>query len=104
MRGVSQYCIRENKIAIVISVHMLPTPSVRCQLSDYVFLRRVPRCTIIAKTLNLHQKVEYRQDYKYRKLHADTQKTSTVVLSLVQTKEKINYIGTRYVLSEINTS
>ena len=47
--------------------------TVKCQLSDYVFLRRVPRCTIIAKISNLHQKVGYRQDYKCRKLHADTQ-------------------------------
>ena len=34
---------------------------VKCQLSDYVFLWRVPRRTIIAKTSNLHQKVGYRQ-------------------------------------------
>ena len=61
--------------------------SVKCQLSDYVFLRRVPRRTIIAKTSNLHQKVEYRQDYKYRKLHAYTPKTLTVVLSLVPTRK-----------------
>ena len=40
--------------------------SIKCQLLDYVFLRRVPRRTIIAKSSNLHQKVEYRQDYKYR--------------------------------------
>ena len=59
-------------------------------IADYVFLRRVPRCTIIAKTSNWHQKVGCRQDYKYRKLHADTPKTLTVVLSLVQTR-KINY-------------
>ena len=39
--------------------------SVKCQLSDYVFLRCVPRRTIIAKTSNLHQKVGYRQDYKH---------------------------------------
>ena len=61
--------------------------SVKCQLSDYVFLRCVPRRTIIAKTSNLHQKVGYRQDYKYRKLHAYTPKTLTVVLSLVQTRK-----------------
>ena len=42
----------------------IPWSSVKCQLSDYVFLRRVPRRTIIAKTSNLHQKVGYRQDYK----------------------------------------
>ena len=48
--------------------------SVKCQLSDYVFLRRVLRRTIIAKTSNLHQKVGYRQDYKYKKLHAYTPK------------------------------
>ena len=63
------------------------TTSVKCQLSDYVFLRRVPRRTIIAKTSNLHQKVGYRQDYKYRKLHAYTPKTLTVVLSLVPTRK-----------------
>ena len=51
------------------------TSSVKWQLSDYVFLRRVPRRMIIAKTSNLHQKVGYRQDYKYRKLHAYTPKT-----------------------------
>ena len=51
---------------------------VTCQLSDYVFLRRVPRRTIIAKISNLHQKVGYRQDYKYRKLNADMPKTLTV--------------------------
>ena len=73
------------------------TISVKCQLSDYVFLRRVPRRTIIAKTLNLHQKVRYRQDYKYRKLHADMPKTLTVVLSLVQTrKNQLSAHGTYY--------
>ena len=78
--------------------------SVKCQLSDYVFLRRVPRRTIIAKTSNLHQKVEYRQDYKYRKLHADTPKTLTVVLSLVQTRKNqlsatsIRIIGNQYIV------
>ena len=71
--------------------------SVKCQLSDYVFLRRVPRRTIIAKTSNLHQKVGYRQDYKYRKLHAYTPKTLTVVLSLVQTrKNQLSATGTYY--------
>ena len=71
--------------------------SVKCQLSDYVFLRRVPRRTIIAKTLNLHQKVGYRQDYKYRKLHAYTPKTLTVVLSLVPTrKNQLSATGTYY--------
>ena len=73
------------------------THSVKCQLSDYVFLRRVPRRTIIAKTSNLHQKVGYRQDYKYRKLHAYTPKTLTVVLSLVQTrKNQLSATGTYY--------
>ena len=62
----------------------------------------MPRRTIIAKTSNLHQKVGYRQDYKYRKLHAYTPKTLTVVLSLVQTR-KNQLIGNRYLLSEINT-
>ena len=61
--------------------------SVKCQLSDYIVLRRVPRRIIIAKTSNLHQKVGYRQDYKYRKLHADMPKTLTMVLSLVQTRK-----------------
>ena len=71
--------------------------SVKCQLSDYVFLRRVPRRMIIAKTLNLHQKVGYRQDYKYRKLHAGTPKTLTVVLSLVQTrKNQLSATGTYF--------
>ena len=71
--------------------------SVKCQLSDYVFLRRVPRRTIIAKTSNLHQKVGYRQDYKYRKLHAYTPKTLTVVLSLVPTrKNQLSATGTYY--------
>ena len=71
--------------------------SVKCQLSDYVFLRRVRRRTIIAKTSNLHQKVGYRQDYKYRKLHAYTPKTLTVVLSLVQTrKNQLSATGTYY--------
>ena len=71
--------------------------SVKCQLSDYVFLGRAPRRTIIAKTSNLHQKVGYRQDYKYRKLHADTSKTLTVVLSLVQTrKNQLSATGTYY--------
>ena len=80
--------------------HQLALPrtgSVKCQLSDYVFLRRVPRRTIIAKTSNLHQKVGYRQDYKYRKLHAYTPKTLTVVLSLVQTrKNQLSATGTYY--------
>ena len=71
--------------------------SVKCQLSDYVFLRRVLRRTIIAKTSNLHQKVGYRQDYKYRKLHVYTPKTLTVVLSLVQTrKNQLSATGTHY--------
>ena len=61
--------------------------SVKCQLSDYVFLRCVPRRTIIAKNSNLHQKVGCRQDYKYRKLHANMPKTLTVVLSLIQTRK-----------------
>ena len=58
--------------------------SVTCQLSD-IFLRHVPRRTIIAKTSNLVA-IGYRQDYKYRKLHAEP-KTLTVVLSLVQTRK-----------------
>ena len=71
--------------------------SVQCQLSDYVFLRCVPKRTIIAKTSNLHQKVGYRQDYKYRKLHSYTPKTLTVVLSLVQTrKNQLSATGTYY--------
>ena len=73
--------------------------SVKCQLSDYVFLRCVPRRTIIAKTSNLHQKVGYRQDYKYRKLHAYTPKTLTVVLSLVHVQTRKNQLsatGTYY--------
>ena len=84
--------IRDLAALCVLMLH-----SVKCQLSDYVFLRRVPRRMIIAKTSNLHQKVGYRQDYKYRKLHADTPKTLTVVLSLVQTrKNQLSATGTYY--------
>ena len=57
----------------------------------------MPRRTIIAKTSNLHQEVGYRQDYKYRKLHADTPKTFTVVLSLVQTRNnQLSAMSTYY--------
>ena len=80
---------------IITAKHVIV--SVKCQLSDYVFLRRVPRRTIIAKTSNLHQKVGYRQDYKYRKLHAYTPITLTVVLSLVPTrKNQLSATGTYY--------
>ena len=58
----------------------------------------------IAKTSNLHQKVGYRQNYKYRKLHADTPKTLTVVLSLVQTRKNQLSATSTYLISEINTS
>ena len=59
---------------------------------------------IITKTLNLQQKVGYRQVYKCRKLHADTPKTLTVVLSLVQTRmnqlsaTSIPIIGSQYIV------
>ena len=80
-----------------MEMEMIVKYSVKCQLSDYVFLRRVPRRTIIAKTSNLHQKVVYRQDYKYRKLHAYTPKTLTVVLGLVRTrKNQLSATGTYY--------
>ena len=82
---------------LTMGPNYLKHSSVKCQLSDYVFLRRVPRRTIIAKTSNLHQKVGYRQDYKYRKLHAYTPKTLTVVLSLVPTrKNQLSATGTYY--------
>ena len=64
----------------------------------------MPSRTIIAKTSNLQQKVEHRQDYKYRKSHADMPKTLTVVLSLVQSRKKFNYrhqvriIGNQYIV------
>ena len=85
------------KMVCILRSILLYTCSVKCQLSDYVFLGRVPRRTIIAKTSNLHQKVGYRQDYKYRKLHVYTPKTLTVVLSLVQTrKNQLSATGTYY--------
>ena len=101
--GAKPFCIKTPRTVLFAyrdklkaELEILETQGTKCQLSD-IFLRRVPRRTIIAKTLNLHQKVGCRQDYKCRKLHADTPKTLTVVLSLVQTrKNQLSAPGTYY--------
>ena len=56
------------------------------------------------KTSNLHRKVGYRQDYKYRKSHADMPKTLTVVLSLVQTRKNQLSAASTYYRKSIHCS
>ena len=57
MKTIAQHVLRGITLfltALQLFFKLPERASVKCQLSDYVFLRRVPRRTIITKTSNLH--------------------------------------------------